>query len=394
MLRAFVQVIDSVNDYDPPLVIHSGDVADKPVVSNRAMLQVQEGIKKLTVRADGSPRLVVVIAGNHDMPSNPSEPCYLEPALRPLSSVVVVTNKYQQVNLEDYVARGLAPAELRDVVVHCLPHDQLKRDDWSDVWPVPGKINILTSHGVVGGSELYKQCIGREYALPIDVVTRGWEYVAMGHWHKRGPVAVGGFKDATTPIWYAGSTEHCGFSDLQPGHSPRGYLQVQVAAGEVPVATEVDLDVRSMFRMPVLNAEGMTYQEITAELRRRIKATTLSGAVVDQTVTNVHRDTWSLVDVAAVKAAASSALWFQLTPRFSSGMSDGSETGAEKGARLGDIGAVLVETSQELFPDEAERASVMEMSRVLLGSALAAGPGPEDGDAEVSQSSSQPATAA
>jgi DNA repair exonuclease SbcCD nuclease subunit len=376
-LRAFVQVCEDINAYDPPLVIHSGDVADKPLVTYRAQLQVQAAFDSLTRRPDGTRRFVVVISGNHDMPRDPREPCYLEPALRPLSSVAVVTNRYERIVLADYVARGEAPAELENIVVHALPHDQLKRSEWGDIEPVPGKINILTSHGVVGGSELYKQCHGREYSIPIDVLTRGWDYVALGHWHKRGPIAVGGFSEKTTPIWYAGSPEHCGFSDLQSGQSGRGYLQVDVAAGEVPVVREIDLPIRAMFKMPLLDAEGMSYEEITTELIARVKATTMTGAVVDQSVIHLHRDTWSLVDTTAVRRAGSDALWFQLTPRFESGTSAGSETASEASERLGDIGGVLGEVAQELFPSKEERDAVVKMARTLLGSALTDGPGPD-----------------
>lgn len=377
-LRAFVQVCEDIKAYDPPLVIHSGDVADKPLVTYRAQLQVQTAFRGLTERPDGTKRFVIVISGNHDMPRDPREPCYLEPALRPLDHVVVVTNSYEQIVLGDYVAKGLAPAELADVVVHALPHDQLKRSDWDEIAPVPGRINILTSHGVVGGSELYKQCRGREYSIPIDVLTRGWDYVALGHWHKRGPIAVGGFSEETTPIWYAGSPEHCGFSDLQPKLSGRGYLQVAVESGKVPRVTPVDLPIRSMFKMPLLDADGLTYEEITTELKERVRATTMAGAVVDLTVTNVHRDTWSLVDVAAVRRVAAEALWFQLTPRFAKGNADGAERSAEASERLGDLGAVLEDVSKELFQDQGERETVLQMARTLLGVALADGPETDD----------------
>lgn len=377
MLRAFVQVRDDINSYDPPLVIHSGDVADKPLVSYRAQLQVQRFFSDLTVRQDGSPRFVVVISGNHDMPRDPREPCYLEPALQPLPSVAVVTNSYQQIALAEHVAAGRAPADLFDVVVHALPHDQLKKVDWDDVVPVPGKVNILTSHGVVGGSDLYKQSHGREYSLPIEVLTRGWDYVAMGHWHKRGPIAVGGYSEETTPIWYAGAPENCGFSDLQPSQPGRGYLRVTVNPGTRPKVDPVDLKIRAMFKMPLLDAAGMTFQEITDALLERVKATTLTGAVVDQTVVGVHRDTWALVDVAAVRRAAADALWFQVTPRFAAGTPDGEETTEERSARLGDVGAVLASVAQELFPDEQERTVIASMARTLISAALKEGPEPE-----------------
>jgi len=384
VLRAFAGVCTDIGEWDPPLVIHSGDVAEKPLITYRHQLQIQTAFRDLTRRPDGSPRMVVVIAGNHDAPKDSREPCYLEPALRPLPSVAVVTNAYRQVHLAEYVDAGAAHESLRDVVVHCLPHDILKGVDWDEVTPVPGKINILTSHGVVGNSELYRRCLGREYAVDTDVLLRGWDYVAMGHYHKPGPVAVGGLKDDTTPIWYAGSTENCGFSDLRDGVDGRGYLRVQVTAGQVPAVTKVNLPIRAMFRLPAIDADGMNFEQLGAALKARIAEADIVGAVVDQKVTNVSRDTWSLVDLAEVRRAAGTALWYQPTPVFAK-----TETGQDDGdgtERLGNIGQVLTETAAALISDDSERDAVLDLSRKLLGSALddvpeqKAGKDADDGD--------------
>lgn len=378
VLRAMAQVVDDITDWDPPLVIHSGDVADKAVISYRGQRQIQTAFDRMTVRPDGTRRMAVVISGNHDQPRDPREHCHLEPALRPLTSVAVVTNKYEVVDCADYVARGEAPAELANVVVHCVPHDTLKTIDWSEVHPLPGRINIFTSHGVVGGSELYRRCVGREYAIPIDVLTRGWDYAALGHWHKPGPVAVGGMSESTTPVYYAGSTENCGFSDLRDGVEGRGYNRVSVTLGEVPKVERRVLPIRAMFRLPAIDAAGLTYEELDAALHANVEANEIAGAVVDQRVTGVNRDTWAVVDVAAVKRKASHALWYQVTPVFT--RANGADPEAtEPSERLGDLGAVLAEKAMELLPEQDEREKVMALARKFLGSALREGP---DGPAE------------
>lgn len=390
MLRAFAQAVEDIHAWDPPLVIHSGDVGDKSLLSYRLQLAIQNAFQRLSRRRDGTPRLNVVISGNHDQPRDPREPCYLEPALRPLKSVIVVTNRYEQVDVSPYIERGEAPEELRDVVLHCLPHDALKRDDWSDVTPVAGKVNILISHGVVGGSELYKRCHGREYSIPIEVLTRGWDYVAMGHFHKPGPVCVGGFKEDTTPIWYAGSTENCGFSDLRDGVGGRGYLQVQVAKGQVPKVTKKDLPIRAMFRLPAIDATGLDYEQLTDKLLENIRAADLAGAVVDQKVLGVSRDTWSLVDIGLARKVASDALWYQVTPIFAEAEAGTEEENREK---LGDLGVVLTETIAALVP-QGDQPEVTALARKLLGSALSSLPGEEEGGGQEQPADPAPTEAA
>lgn len=70
-----------------------------------------------------------------------------------------------------------------------------------------------------GGSELFRRSMGREYAIATDVLSRDWDYVALGHWHKRGPVplvSTGAAKNCDTGrVWYAGSSENMGFGDLR-----------------------------------------------------------------------------------------------------------------------------------------------------------------------------------
>jgi hypothetical protein len=277
-----------------------------------------------------------------------------------------------------------------------MPHDVLRTCDFDDVWPVEGKINILVCHGVVGGSDLYKRTIGREYALPIDVASRGWDYVAMGHWHKRGPVAVGGYSDTTTPIWYAGSTENNGFADVAgaDGSKGRGYLRVNITKGERLDIKEVDLPVRAMFRLSTLDAKNLLPEEITNALIKEISRTMLDGAVVLHPVTGVSRDAWALVEHSKVRAAAKAALWYEARPTFHT--ADMNSDGEEKADHdpLADLGTVLSDVAGDLLKDDPDLDQVLAMTRALLGDALSQGPNEDEDEAtkpEVTQTPSEPA---
>ncbi len=364
-VRAFVQAIDSIEKDDPALVIHAGDFFDKPVVSLRHQKQGQEALHSLSRRKDGSLRAVVVISGNHDQPSDPREPCALE-LDTPIEGVHIVTNKYTQIDFGPLVAAGSAPAELADLVVHALPHDVLRTVEFDDVKPVAGKTNILVCHGVIGGSELYKRTIGREYALPIEVVSRGWDYVAMGHWHKRCPVAVGGYSAVTTPIWYAGSVENNGFSDITDGSgNGRGYLRVQVNPGNPPTVQGVDLPIRAMFKLPEVDATDMKPEQIREQLTLNTKEADLYGAVVMQVVTGLTRDTWNLVDMDAVRATTREAIWYEARPVFSDEVdvdADGNKSDA-----LSDL---LVRVAEKVVTEDGERELVLDKCRALLTEAL------------------------
>jgi DNA repair exonuclease SbcCD nuclease subunit len=305
---------------------------------------------------------VIIIAGNHDLPRSRKEACWLD-LLNQIPDVHVVCHSYELIDLG---ARGYT-GEIADVVVHALPHDTLKEIDFSLVQPVTGRRNILTSHGVAAGSELFTRSLGREYAIDTDTLLRDWEYVALGHFHKRGPVALGG---TPSRIWYSGSAENISFRDLRENGTERGYLQVELD-GEVRV-TSVDLPTRRMWRLPVVDATGLAPEDIEMLLLMRIAAQDLSGTVVGQVVEGVTRDVWSLVDMTRVRATAKEALHYEVTTRYVKDVNASHGPGD-----LGDLGAVLsgeIERSVE----SQYRERVERLARSLLGSALAAGIETED----------------
>jgi DNA repair exonuclease SbcCD nuclease subunit len=372
VIRAFAAVVDDIVAADPPLVVHSGDVADHPRVSNRVMVYLMSQFARLaSIRPDGSRRQLVVIGGNHELPRNRKEACFLE-LYRGLPGVHVVTTEYKRVTFDE--ADGASP-ELADVVVHALPHDTLKdlasgaTASFDDVTPYQGKVNVLVAHGVAGGSQLYVRSLGREFAIPTEVLARDWDYGALGHWHKRGPVGLVR-NDVRSKVWYAGSSENMGFSDLFDNDTTRGWLSVTVNPGDLPEVVARDVPIRPMFRLPVFDATDLDPAAITAGLQQAVQsahaAGRLDGAVVGQVVTGVSREAWSLVDLSLVRQAASVALHFEVTPRYTSARRDDQELSSP----LGDLASVL-ESTADVVVSERLRDDALAMARTLLADTLA-----------------------
>jgi DNA repair exonuclease SbcCD nuclease subunit len=313
--RAFVRCVDDIIEWDPPLVIHSGDLAEKPQVSIRLMLLARNMLTKLaSIRPDGTRRQVVIIAGNHDLSSNRKEACFLE-LYRGIPGVHVVCDDYKVVKFDNIEN---CPEELLSTHAHCLPHDTLKdmaiESRFGEVVPTPGFTNILVAHGVAGGSGLYKRVLGREYPIPTDVVMRDWEYGALGHWHKQGPISGGG----GARCYYAGSSENMGFGDLRDNGEERGYLRVEVKRGNAPVVTPRNLPIRTMFRLPAIDASDKTPEEITTALVSNLDAARaekkLAGSIVGQNIVGCQREKWALVTTHTVRQSAlESAMHYEIT---------------------------------------------------------------------------------
>jgi DNA repair protein SbcD/Mre11 len=322
-VRAFHQACDDIIARDVPLVVHSGDVADTPTISYRLVKELRDGLRRMAgVRPDGTRRQVVVVAGNHDLPGSRHDTCFLD-LYDDIPGVHVITGEYRRVTFN--ASDGADPV-LADVVIHAIDHDSLATVDFDQVAPMAGKTNVLLTHGTAGGTDLYRRCVGREYTIPIEVLQRGWSYGALGHWHKQGPVVVDdpGAFGRLDPlrrgrIWYAGSTENSGLGDLADNGDERGYLLVRLDTSTPDALPEVEavmLPIRAMRRLPDVDATGLAphqvQQALVAQLRELDATVGVAGAVVAQRVTGCGRALWSLVDVAAVRAAAARALHHDL----------------------------------------------------------------------------------
>lgn len=389
--RAFVNACKDIIAADPPLVINTGDVADRPHIPIRFMVLIQHWFEKIaSIRPDGTRRQLVVVAGNHELPRDRREACFLD-LFRGMQGVHVVTQGYQTIEFDGKDKSENCPEVLKDTVVHCLPHDALKTVDFEIVQPFENKVNILASHGVAGGSELYVRSLGREFAIPTDVLLRAWDYGALGHWHKQGPIPLVGatgvkIKDRkknksivtstitslipdeeseTGKIWYAGSTENNGFGDLRDNGAQRGWLEVEIHPGALPTVRRKNLPIRSMFRLPHVDATGLTPDEIVSKLIKNLKKAEISSAIVGQVISNVSREIWSLVDMNKVRVAAASALHYEPDVKYLTSEKD--QSVEERG--MGDLADVLQERAAVLFEkDDATQA--LELARTFLNLAL------------------------
>lgn len=374
LVRSFHNVaVDIAAREDIPLALHAGDVCDTPNAPVSYMLAAKAEINRIAspLHAD-SPyiRQHVIIAGNHDMPRSPQDPCYLA-LFRGAPGVHIITSGYEIVTFDEEVAAGLAHPSLKDVAVHCIPHDDLKTLEWDTVQPLEGRRNILMSHGVAEGSTLYVQARGREYPIPSDVMGRDWDYVALGHWHKRGPVFLSGASESTkSRIWYSGSPDNCNFSDARDDNG-KGYLLVELGETqeEVPSVEEVTLPIRAMITLPAVDGEDLSPEEISEALVKRVEDADaegiLHGAVVRQRVVNARQDLWGLVDRRPAREAARAALAYDCRPLFTSADDTDSDATPEVGDTASDFEKILTEKAEDLLPDRLREPALSTAVNLL-----------------------------
>lgn len=230
--EVIAEVAAIADEHDVHLVLHSGDVFDRPLPTVEAL---EIGLSGLVALTDGGTRPVVAIAGNHDSPGLFET---LAPFLRPLNVHLVGDIKRPD---EGAVLTLETPGGR--AVVSCFPFLREGRvvdfladaDEWYKLYAdrlraiseaysshaesLAGTdaVTYLVAHFLVGGSKVHghgaprgerELHMGEAYAATPAAIPVGPQYVALGHIHAPQPVP-----GAQVPAEYAGSLLELDFGE-------------------------------------------------------------------------------------------------------------------------------------------------------------------------------------
>jgi exonuclease SbcD len=273
--RAVVDAVVAVAEAEQAdLVLHSGDLFDRPVPPVDALRLGLEGLVRLT---SGGARPVIAVAGNHDSAELFET---LAPFLAPFGVHLVGRIKAPS---EGGIISVDTPAGRAHVA--CFPFlraaqtvDFMARaDDWYGRYADrvrkitesyaaalaqaagPGDATFLLGHFMVGGVKVHTGAprgerdlhIGEAYAATEGAVPTAVDYVALGHIHA--PQAVPG---ARVPAEYAGSL-------LQLDFGEAGEVKRVVVVDTSPQAPASVRSVPITGGRPLIRVEG-TWDEIVA----------------------------------------------------------------------------------------------------------------------------------
>jgi len=290
----------------------TGDVTDTATPT-----QIEERVMVDLIVEMSASALVVVIAGNHDVPGSGSGASSLE-ALRLRRNVhVVETPEILWLYREDgrvfaqsyasgapIAALACLPYPRRSEFVALVPEGsreqryaaaskllegtiQQLRLTVESQDPV-GVFRVLAYHGTVDGATIGVQPRTLEHDLTVPVgAFAGWDYVACGHIHK--------MQRMSPRVYYAGSidrTTHDEAADY------KGALDVTVRRDADPVVKPIPTPARRYVSMAPTDAfdgapgDGVVYRfkgavtpEAAVELRKRVAVLSDSGVWISTTLT-------------------------------------------------------------------------------------------------------------
>jgi len=282
--RAFSQAIDKAIELGPDLVVHSGDLFDTVRPQNRA---IDFALKQM-IRLSKAGIETVLISGNHSTPR-----------LRETGSIFRIFEHLEHIH--PVHEPGVATIEVGDAAVHAIPHSitpGLSETLASAKRSKEASFNVLVLHAGVVGSRTYNMDEFNEQTVPQGSLEDGWDYVALGHFHR--------FSQVTDRAFYSGSTERMGFGEAG---QEKGVVEVDLGSHSIKFHS---LPIRDMLDLGDLDAKGCSSSEILVQARDIISAASIDDRLARLVVKNVSSEAQRSLDTAALRRLGSSALHFEL----------------------------------------------------------------------------------
>ncbi len=281
---AFEQAVDRILELRPDVVVHSGDLFDQVRPQNRAIDRAMRQLLRLSEAGIET----VVISGNHSTPR-----------LKETGSIFRVFEHLSGIHpLHEPGAKTLVHG---DLTISAIPHSAsspLKSVVEAVKPSTATKYNVLTIHAGVTGPQTYRMDEFNEQTVPLETLSDGWDYVALGHYHE--------FRELRERVCYSGSTERLGFGEL---NQRKGFLEVDLERRGLRFH---ELKIRDMLELSPIDASGLVSTEILNEASRRIDDVSVDEKIVRLCINGVAPDAYRALDMAALRRLGSSTLHFEV----------------------------------------------------------------------------------
>lgn len=345
ILNSFREAIDKIIDLRPDLVINAGDLFHMVRPSNRVIAFASEQLLRLGREAKIP---TVIISGNHDAVKQ-----------RPVGDVLSIFKDFE--NIHSVYESRLQRLRFGDVSISALPHcitvEQMKAQIALLAPDSEAKVNILVMHGAVSGFEAFKMADLAEQEIPHDCFRKGYDYVALGHYHNFTRVQTGPNESI---VYYSGSTERLSQAEAK---SEKGFVEVDFShRRESDMIRFHPVSTRAMLELPAVEARGKTAQKILAEIEEAVTAQDPGEKIIRIDVAGIPEETYRALPfdkIAELKQRA-----FSLDIRFEK--VEDAEPGRPSDLNLGRLDKAFEVFLAEQKVENLDREKLKELSLEYL----------------------------
>ncbi len=293
--NSFASAVDQIITLSPEFVLHTGDLFHSVRPTNRIInFAIRQILRILNQQIP-----MVIISGNHDTPKQRSVGSVFSffEVLSPLLHLIH-KNKYENIRINQTSVHAIP---------HCLDQEGFKEELVKVRTDKEAEYNILMLHGVVAGIPEFSMGELSEQEIPTSYFDVGFDYVALGHYHRHCEVEPG--------VIYAGSTERLSMSELG---QEKGFVEVSLehrGPSLQPLAPSSrfhPVPTRDMIELPTLDAKYLDQEQVYDEIDSRSAAVDIGDRIVRLRVTNVPQEVYNSLDFRKIAELKSKAFHFDL----------------------------------------------------------------------------------
>ena len=290
VFAVFEEFVDTALRDKPDLIIHAGDLFDSVRPSNRA---IAFAVRQL-LRISKAKIPFVIISGNHETPRLKETDCIFS-VFEHIEGIYPVYG--QELEVIPLKING------REVLIHALPHigsEERFRDEFEKMKPKKKTVNIAVLHGSLVGLDFgYLTGDFNEIKINGRILTRGFDYIALGHFHQHTRV--------DDRCAYSGSTERYSFTEAG---KKKGFLEINVISDRLQTIFR-ELTAREMIDLGVLNVLNTNMEEVRGAISERLSSHTIDDAVVRLKIEKISKEIYKGLDHTALDLLTKKALYFR-----------------------------------------------------------------------------------
>jgi DNA repair exonuclease SbcCD nuclease subunit len=247
---AFKQFVDYAIKSKPDLIIHAGDLFDSVRPNNRA---ITFAVKQI-IRLSKEKIPFVVIAGNHEHPKL-KETGHILSIFDHMDHVYpIYSAKYETLSFK---------IKKEKITIHVIPQCELKTQFNEQLKKLkPDKnadYNIFVAHGAVTGIKIFSMNEFNELIIPTEVISKNFDYIALGHYHR--------FTKLANNAFYSGSTERFSFTDAP---DKKGFLELKFT-NERLKHNFIDLENRAMIDPKPIKCSNLKLDEVMKKIKETVE---------------------------------------------------------------------------------------------------------------------------
>ncbi len=351
--NVFALAIDRILELKPDFALHGGDLFHSVRPSNRIIdFAIRQFLKLSQAEIP-----TVIISGNHDSPK--------QRALGSIYSIFEVFPHIYPVYKGRYELKEVQCANHSEkAFIHCIPHcltDELFQEELGRVRISDSKaVNILMLHGVVSGIPEFSMGEFAEQMIPDSYFGMGFDYVALGHYHK--------FTRVQERVYYAGSTERISFNEMG---QDKGFLEIELSKDNTALANLTTkfhpVPAREMIDLPLLDASGLDQNQIEEQLQKRFFIPDLEEKIIRLKIVNLPEHLYHLLPFKKMTQWKNKAFFCDLRIEV---IQESGEVSA-KSANIGKLNEEFLEYIKSVPVEGIDKNQLSELGLTYINQVLA-----------------------